>query len=126
MRPPARLALGAVALIAIAIGPPGARAQGYAPGPRPTYAAPGTSYSSYYYAPQPRAAAPAPTYYVQPRAYYVQPRTTTTYYTVPRRRGLLRAPKFPVTNTNYRNYILVDPNNPHWTFDYDDWMAHNF
>jgi hypothetical protein len=117
MRPPAHLALGTVALLAFGIGPTSARAQGYAPGPRPTYT----------------AQAPAPTYYVQPRAYYVQPRTYTVqpqstryYYTAPRRRGLLRMRKYPASNTNYTNYVLVDPNNPHWTFDYDDWMAHNF
>ncbi len=124
MRPPARLALGIVSL-ALAFGPTSARAQGYAPGPRPTYG-PGIGYTSYYNAPRQGAVAPARTYYAPPRTYYVQPQPTRYYYAAPRRRGLLRVRKYPASNTNYTNYVLVDPNNPHWTFDYDDWMAHNF
>ena len=45
MRPPARLALGLIALsTCVGVAPPRASAQGYAPGPRPTYVAPGTYY----------------------------------------------------------------------------------
>jgi hypothetical protein len=97
-----------VALLALAAGLPRARAQGYVVAPRATYAA------------------PAPRYYVQPRTYYVPAQPAPSYVAVPQRRGLLRVRKYPITNTTYRDYILVDPNNRHWTFDYDQWMAHNF
>jgi hypothetical protein len=122
MRPPARLALGIIALSAcVGVASPRASAQGYAPGPRPAYVAP----RAYYYVPQARPAvvAPAPTYtYVQPRTYYVQPRTY--YAPAPRTGGLLRVRKY--YDSSAYPYILVDPNNPHWTFDYNQWMAHNF
>jgi hypothetical protein len=121
MRPSACLAAGVV-LLAFEAGSPRAQAQGYTYAARPAVAAGGT----YYYAPRRRATTPAPTYYVQPRTYYVQPRPTGYYYTAPQPRGLLRVRKYPVSNTTYSNYILVDPNNRHWTFDYDQWMAHNF
>ena len=125
MRPPARLSLGIVALLALGVGPPQARAQGYIYPARPAYVAP-TTYS---YAPRPQvAAAPAATYYVRPRTYYVQPRTyyvqPQTYSTAPQRRGLLRVRKY--SDSSAYPYVLVDPNNPHWTFDYNEWMAHNF
>ena len=97
-----------VALLALAAGPPRARAQGYVAAPRAAYVV------------------PAPRYYVQPRTYYVPAQRAPSYVAVPQRRGLLRVRKNSVTNTTYRDYILVDPNNRHWTFDYDDWMAHNF
>ncbi len=118
MRPPARFALGTFALLALGIGPTRAQAQNYTYAPRPATAAPGT----YYYAPRPQAA----TTYVRPRTYIAQPQATRYYDPSPQRRGLLRVRKYPITNTTYSRYILVDPNNPHWTFDYDDWMAHNF
>jgi hypothetical protein len=105
MRPTARLALGIVTLLALGVGPTRVRAQGYAPGPRPTYYV------------QPR------TYYVQPRTYYAQPRT---YYAQPRTGRLLRVRKYSDRDTAAYKYILVDPNNRHWTFDYNDWIAHNF
>ncbi len=73
----------------------------------------------------PRAQAPA--YYAQPRAYYVQPRPAATYYApAPPRPGLLRVRKYSDRNATPYKTILVDPNNPHWTFDTNEWMAHNF
>jgi hypothetical protein len=118
MRPYARPILGIAILLALAAGPSRARAQGYAAVPRQ---APVVTYS---YA-QPRA------YYVQPRTYYVQPRAyyapAPTYYApAPRTRPLLRVRKYSDRDTAAYKYILVDPSNPHWTFDYNEWIAHNF
>lgn len=123
MRPAARLALGIGALLGSGIGLPRAEAQAYSPG-RPMYY---VQQPTYTYAPQPRVVAPAPTYYAQPRAYYVQPQPApaATYYAAPARpRGLFRVRKY--RDSSAYPYVLVDPNNRHWTFDYNQWMAHNF
>lgn len=119
MRPPARLILGIGALIACGVAPPRTRAQGYVP-PARRAGAPGT----YDYVPQSAATHAAPTiaYSVPPRTYYARPPAARV--TPLRPRGLLRVRKY--RDSIAYPYVLVDPNNPHWTFDYNQWMAHNF
>ncbi len=49
-----------------------------------------------------------------PRVYYSAPRRGTTYYT------------YPYGTSSAYGYVEHDTRRPHWTFDENAWMSHNF
>ena len=65
-----------------------------------------------------------PLYHAYPPAVYAPPQAA--YAPAPRPRRLFRVRKYSDRDTAAYNDILVDPGNPHWTFDPNQWIANNY